>query len=47
MIGRAVLHIHQGGTTNTYCGQPLEFGCAVSWEDARRATCSGCRSHFA
>lgn len=38
----APVHIHQGGTLETYCGQPLPEG-SVSWEDAAKANCPLCK----
>lgn len=42
-----MIHIHQGGTTNAYCGIVL---CGrhtfVAWEDAAQSTCTGCSAHF-
>jgi len=40
------MHIHQGGTLNTYCGEPLTLATNVSWEQAEEATCSGCHAAF-
>ena len=39
-----MIHIHQGGTHNAYCGEPLGIGNAVGWEAAGFATCPGCRN---
>jgi len=43
------IHIHQGGTTNTYCGQPLALNARVtnvSWEQADLSNCDDCLGHF-
>lgn len=43
------VHIHQGGTTNTYCGEPLRLDASVtnvSWEQAAEATCYECHAAF-
>ncbi len=41
-----MIHIHQGGTHNAYCGEPLGIGNAVGWEAAGFATCPGCLVAF-
>jgi hypothetical protein len=41
-----LVHIHQGGTINTYCGQSLTGTRTVGWESAHRATCDDCLGHF-
>lgn len=40
------MHIHQGGTLNTYCGQPLTLGTNLSWADAHKATCLDCHKAY-
>jgi hypothetical protein len=42
----ALVHIHQGGTVNTYCGKPVRVG-DVSWEQASKSNCPTCSGHFA
>lgn len=41
-----MIHIHQGGTMQTYCGQPLSLPGNVSWEQASLATCRPCVATF-
>ena len=46
-----MIHIHQGGTLNTFCQTPLvdvvnDGGVIVDWTDAAEATCSPCSSAF-
>lgn len=40
-----MIHIHQGGTMQTYCGEPLALP-NVSWEQAAESDCDPCKSHF-
>jgi len=40
------MHIHQGGTLNTYCGEPLRLDSNISWEQAEEATCEACHAAF-
>jgi len=43
------VHIHAGGTTRTFCDQPLRLDAEVtnvSWEQEAEATCQECRSYF-
>jgi hypothetical protein len=40
------MHIHQGGTLNTYCGEALTLQTNVSWEQAEQSTCIGCLNAF-
>lgn len=47
MIHTSAVHIHQGGTTGTYCGEQLRPGvAAVAWEQASSATCPDCLAYF-
>lgn len=47
MIRAGNVHVHQGGTTGTYCGEQLRPGvAAVAWERASSATCPACLAHF-
>ena len=44
-----MIHIHQGGTTRTYCGQPLRLDdehTNVSWEQADLCNCDDCLGSF-
>lgn len=43
---KPLVHLHQGGTVNTYCGEALTLGTAVSWEVAHEATCLACHREF-
>jgi len=43
------IHIMQGGTTNTFCGQPLRLDDEVSnvqWPQAAEANCDDCLGSF-
>jgi hypothetical protein len=44
-----MVHIHQGGTLQTYCSQPLRLDAVetnVSWEQAHLSTCPTCSAVF-
>lgn len=41
------IHIHQGGTQQTYCGIDLPTtATVVAWEDSDQTTCAKCGSYF-